>query len=585
MTVSERAAGVDPDDEHRSDRADESERRADSADAQTDGPSADAQTDGPSADAQDHREPHEDASLNGETLDEGDERVLATATGALGVVRTASETVDGELDSIAARTENQTAETEAVVADVSDLSASIEEVAATASDVDRRADRAASEAAEGHAAAAETLTVLEDVQATSEAAASEVADLEELVDRIATALAGIDDIADRTNMLALNASIEAARADGEGEGFAVVAEEIKSLAEQSQRQAEAIDDLLGDVRRATDRTVERLDATAEEVDRGADSAAETMRALEEVTEAVEAASEGIATVSAATDDQTQTSERVADRVERVATGAGEIEADVERIREARAEQTPMLAEVDDALASVATRDRRLADAPTVPTGVESLDELLGGGLVEGGRSVVRRADGASVDGLLAALTASAVADGRAVSLSPTPTLDRETLDRALESVGTSVDAALRADRLFVLDVFDDWRGGRNVFALDRRSLGEVNEVTADRRDRPLLVVGNIAGEIEVMGEAAARAARYENDDGVLGPADTVCNVVDDDCVSETFAAFYAGAADQVIETHRDDGEQRLAVVTGPPGTDDGECAIETTARPPFVRVR
>jgi len=580
MTVSERAVeGADPDDEHEgqagpansaSEQADNASERANSASEQADSTGTDG-----------------DATVERSATqrDDRDERVLATAAGALGVVRTASETVDDELDSIADRTERQVDATEAVVADVSDLSATIEEVASTASDVDRRAERAAAEASAGHEAATETLAVLEDVQTTSEEAANEMGGLEDLLDHIATALAGIDDIAEQTNMLALNASIEAARAGDGGDGFAVVAEEIKSLAEQSQHQAEAIDDLLTDVRAATDRTVERLEATTDGVERSAESAAATRQALDEVTDAVDAASDGVATVSAATDDQAVTSERVADAVESVADGIEAIETDMERIRDAREEQTPMLAEVDDALASVAARGDRLTDAPRLSTGVDALDDLLGGGLVEGGRSVVRHGDGAAVDGLVAQLTATAIADGRAVSLMPTPTLDRTTLDRALETAGTSVDAALRADRLFVLDVFDDWRDGRNVFSLADRSLGAVNEGTAERRDRPLLVVGNIAGEIEVMGEEAARAARYDNDGDVLAASDTVCNIVDDDQVSETFAAFYAGAADQVVETRRTDGQQYIEVVTGPPGTTMGEHVVETVTAPPFVRAR
>lgn len=69
-------------------------------------------------------------------------------------------------------------------------------------------------------------------------------------------------------------------------------------------------------------------------------------------------------------------------------------------------------------------------------------------------------------------------------------------------------------------------------------VAELTRETATRRERPPLVLGNIAGEIAVLGEERARHARYENDSTVFDPADTVCNVVD-----ESFGVFYPGAAD------------------------------------------
>jgi len=511
-----------------------------------------------------------------------DEQMIANAAGALDVVRTASSTVDTELDAIAEKAGSQVDEADSAVDDVSSLSATIEEIAATATAVSEQSERAASEAADGREAAAEATETLREAREAGQAALERIDALTTQIDRIAEALSGIDDIADQTNMLALNASIEAARAGDGSDGFAVVAEEIKSLAGESQSQADDIDALLGDVRTATDETVTQLERAVERIDRASARSEETKAAFDDVTDAVEETAADIGSVSSAADEQAATSERVAATVERVAESAGNVERDIETIREARSEQTEMLAEIEDALEGAArSRERDLAAAARIPTGVDGLDALCDGGIARGGRAVVRHGDSGAVDRLVAQLCAAAVDDGLAVSLSPPPGFERATLAAALEAVSTGVDEALAADRLFVLDMFDDWGGGRNVFDLDQRSLSDVNERTADRRDRPLLVVGNVAGEIEVLGERAARAARYDNDDGVLDSADTVLNVVDDSTVDDSFAAFYAGAADQVLAVSGDDRPTvELASAVDGAGGESRRLTVSST--PPFL---
>ena len=134
----------------------------------------------------------------------------------------------------------------------------------------------------GLVAVGETATGMRRIREAVEMTAQRVSALGAKSGQIGEIVETISDIAEQTNLLALNAAIEAARAGEQGKGFAVVADEVRKLAERSSRATKEIAELIGEVRRDTDRAVEAMSAGAAEVKVGSELAEKSAAALAEV---------------------------------------------------------------------------------------------------------------------------------------------------------------------------------------------------------------------------------------------------------------------------------------------------------------
>ena len=475
--------------------------------------------------------------------------LIVNAQGAVDVVHETSRSVDSQLASIREAAGTQVEDMDSVADDVADLSATIQEAAAGADEVSETTERAATAATEGREATDEAASAMTTAAAATRQVQTQVEALADHVERIDRVVETIDRIADETNLLALNASIEAARADDDA-GFSVVAEEVKSLAEESRSETERIEDAVGEIQSVTADVSDALDSAVEAVETGTERIEAAESELDVVDEEMTAATAGVDEVSTAVSEGADASTRVAGACSGTADAARDIDRAVETIGEERTDNTDLLTEIDDALSSVRRRrEARLEAAQTVPTGIDGFD--ADGGLPAGSRSVIvtdTTDDPAlerTVAGAVAECCATAIDAGWAVSLSPPPALDRSTLADALRRhAGVTATDALAGDRLFMLDLFGSWSADDNVIDVTETGLERANEQVDAARDRSLFVIGTIAGECELMGEAAARETAYENDGDVLGDDDLVLNVVDEASVSAQLRSFYVGAADR-----------------------------------------
>src|SRR5439155_7630128 len=139
----------------------------------------------------------------------------------------------------------------------------------------------------GADAVRQTVSGMLEIKGVVAAASAKVEDLGKLGEKIGAVVETIDDIAEQTNLLALNAAIEAARAGEHGRGFAVVADEVRKLAERSQRETKAIAELIRQVQSGTREAVVAMESGSGKVEDGAARADQAGAALTDILEAVD----------------------------------------------------------------------------------------------------------------------------------------------------------------------------------------------------------------------------------------------------------------------------------------------------------
>jgi len=238
------------------------------------------------------------------------------------------------------------------VGEMQTFSASMEEVAATAEQVDGAAEQARNAAEQGLEASEDAQEATDSVVAIGDELVERVTALGEQMDDIEEVVEVISDVAEQTNLLALNANIEAARAGEDGDGFAVVAEEVKTLADETRTHTEEITDSIEDLQEHSDETVAAATQSHERIGHAGDQIEGVLDAFSDIAESIDEAADGIAEVSRATDDQAATVEELTTTLETVRNRAEGTEAATAEIVTATDHQR-------DAIGELTTRVRKL----------------------------------------------------------------------------------------------------------------------------------------------------------------------------------------------------------------------------------
>ncbi|MDS0293830.1 methyl-accepting chemotaxis protein [Halogeometricum luteum] len=207
---------------------------------------------------------------------------------------------------------------ESATDELTTLSATIEEIAANADQVSQEAGHAADAAEGGTQTAEEAVEAMGQIERSVDELAELVESLDRRMDGVAESTDLIEDVAEQTNMLALNANIEAARADEAGAGFAVVAEEVKTLADETRDHSSSIEETVARTVADVARVQEEMARTRACIGDGKATMADAGDAFAALSETVEGVDASVETVAAATDDGARSTEEVVGAIERVA---------------------------------------------------------------------------------------------------------------------------------------------------------------------------------------------------------------------------------------------------------------------------
>jgi methyl-accepting chemotaxis protein len=217
---------------------------------------------------------------------EGTAQQTESITRSINTVEQLAQAIDG----VARGAQEQAASIAQSVELTANISGSTQQVAANAQTGAAGAAKAAETASSGAASIRETLEGIENIRRKVELSAQKVREMEQRSEHIGTIVDTIDNIASQTNLLALNATIEAARAGEHGKGFAVVADEVRKLAEKSADATKEIGGLIKSIQSTISEAMQAMEDGAAEVEIGVTRANESGQVLDNVLAAVDAVS-------------------------------------------------------------------------------------------------------------------------------------------------------------------------------------------------------------------------------------------------------------------------------------------------------
>ncbi len=251
------------------------------------------------------------------------------------------------IDQVAQGAQHQAMTVTSTTETAAQMASGVQHVAVTAQAVATASQQTRESAERGANAVRETVRGMAEIQGVVSQAAERVSELGKLGEKIGAVVETIDDIAEQTNLLALNAAIEAARAGEHGRGFAVVADEVRKLAERSQRETKAIAGLIHEVQVGTKDAVVAMEQGAVKVGEGSTQADHAGQALSEILAAVEDTVRQVAEIAEA-------AQEMAARSRDVSSSMGGISAAVEQATAASEQMAAGAEGVGQSIAQIAS---------------------------------------------------------------------------------------------------------------------------------------------------------------------------------------------------------------------------------------
>ena len=271
-------------------------------------------------------------SING--LAESISNALSEVTEAVQATASASNEISSSSEEMAAGAQEQSSQTTEVASAVEQMTKTIMETTKNSSRAAEAAKNSGVIAKEGGKVVGETIEGMNRVASVVKKSADTVQALGKSSDQIGEIIQVIDDIADQTNLLALNAAIEAARAGEQGRGFAVVADEVRKLAERTTKATKEIATMIKQIQKDTEGAVVSMKLGTEEVEKGKALADKAGQSLTEIIRGSEEVVDLVTQVAAASEEQSSAAEQISKNIEGISNVTNESAAGVQEIARA-----------------------------------------------------------------------------------------------------------------------------------------------------------------------------------------------------------------------------------------------------------